>query len=174
VISCKDLILFRNVVVNAGCKDNDLEMLRNAKEENFKNKDVTIEYIEDRSLIAFQGPKAASTLQNLVAGNLSNLNFMESSFMAIPNIDETVLVSRCGYTGEDGFEISVSDNNAPKLWDLLLKQNDVKPCGLGARDTLRLEAGLCLYGHDITESTTPIEASLKWVIGNRRKANVTS
>ena len=69
-------------------------MIRNAKEENFKNKDVTIEYIEDMSLIAFQGPKAASTLQNLVAGNLSNLNFMEASFMAIPNIDETVLVRR--------------------------------------------------------------------------------
>jgi aminomethyltransferase len=159
-------------VVNAGCKEKDLENMKKAKEENFKNKDVTIEYIEDRSLIAIQGPKAAHTLQNLVAGNLSNLSFMEASFMAIPNIDETVLVSRCGYTGEDGFEISVSDSNAVKLLDILLKQNDVKPCGLGARDTLRLEAGLCLYGHDITESTSPIEASLKWVIGKRRRVNV--
>lgn len=97
---------------------------------------------------------------------------MEASKMSIPNIDETVLVSRCGYTGEDGFEISVSDNNATKLFDLLLKNGDVKPAGLGARDTLRLEAGLCLYGHDMNEDITPVEASLKWVIGKRRKANV--
>jgi len=133
---------------------------------------VRIEYIEDRSLIALQGPKAAKVLQNYVGGNLSNLSFMEASLMSIPNIDETVLVSRCGYTGEDGFEISVSDKNATKLFDLLLKNSDVKPAGLGARDTLRLEAGLCLYGHDMNEDITPIEASLKWVIGKRRKANV--
>jgi aminomethyltransferase len=143
--------------------------MRKAREENFKNKDVTIEYIEDRSLIALQGPKAAASLQNLVAGNLSNLSFMEAAFMAVPNIDENVLVSRCGYTGEDGFEISVSDRNAVKFFDLLLKQTDIKACGLGARDSLRLEAGLCLYGHDINTSTTPIEAALKWVIGKRRK-----
>jgi aminomethyltransferase len=159
----------RNVVVNAGCKENDLQNLYNAKEEHWKNKDVHIEYIEDRSLIALQGPKAAGVLQHLVAGNLSNLNFMEASFMAIPNIEETVLVSRCGYTGEDGFEISVSNKNAVKLFDLFLKNNEVRVCGLGARDTLRLEAGLCLYGHDINEYTNPIEASLKWVIGKRRK-----
>lgn len=156
-------------MVNAGCKDSDLANLRRVKDEKFKDKDVTIDYIEDRSLIALQGPKASSTLQNLVAGNLSNLNFMEAAFMAVPNIDENVLVSRCGYTGEDGFEISVSDRNISKFFDLLLKQPDIKPCGLGARDTLRLEAGLCLYGHDINTSTTPIEGALKWVIGKRRK-----
>ncbi len=158
------------MVVNAGCKTKDIENMRKAKEDHFKNKDVVIEYVDDRSLIALQGPKAASTLQNLVAGNLSNLNFMEAAFMAVPNIDENVLVSRCGYTGEDGFEISVSDKNAVNLFDLLLKQPDIKACGLGARDTLRLEAGLCLYGHDINESTSPIEASLKWVIGKRRRS----
>lgn len=136
------------------------------------DKDVRIEYIDNRSLIALQGPKAARVLQNFVGGNLSNLNFMEASFMSIPNIDENVLVSRCGYTGEDGFEISVSDKNAVKLFDILLNNSDVKPAGLGARDTLRLEAGLCLYGHDMNEDITPIEASLKWVIGKRRKANV--
>jgi aminomethyltransferase len=133
---------------------------------------VKIEYVEDRSLVALQGPKAAATLQSLVAGNLSNLNFMEASLMAVPNIDETVLVSRCGYTGEDGFEISVSDKNVVKFCDLLFKSPDVKPCGLGARDTLRLEAGLCLYGHDINDKTSPIEASLKWVVGKRRRINV--
>lgn len=155
--------------MNAGCKDNDLKNLLKQKDDHFANKDVTVEYIEDRSLIALQGPKAASILQNFVAGNLSNLSFMEASFMSVPTIDESVLVSRCGYTGEDGFEISVSDKNVEKFVDLLLKNTDVKPCGLGARDTLRLEAGLCLYGHDINDSTTPIEASLKWVIGKRRR-----
>ncbi len=143
--------------------------LREVKEREFKDKDVTIEYIEDRSLIALQGPKAAHTLQNLVAGNLSNLNFMEAAFMAVPCIDENVLVSRCGYTGEDGFEISVSDLNASKFFEMLLKQSEIKPCGLGARDTLRLEAGLCLYGHEMTKQTSPIEAALKWVIGKRRR-----
>lgn len=161
-----------NVVINAGCKDKDLENMRKHKEEHWLNKDVVIEYLEDKSLIALQGPKAAHILQHFVAGNLSNLSFMEASNMAIPSIDETVLVSRCGYTGEDGFEISVSDNNAIKLFELLLKNPEVKAAGLGARDTLRLEAGLCLYGHDMNNSTTPIEASLKWVIGKRRKTQV--
>ena len=97
---------------------------------------------------------------------------MEASFMSIPNIDEKVLVSRCGYTGEDGFEISVSDKKVVELFDLLLKNPDVRVAGLGARDTLRLESGLCLYGHDMNEETTPIEASLKWVIGKRRRTSV--
>lgn len=133
---------------------------------------MQIEYVQDRSLIALQGPKAVKVLQNLVGGNLSNLNFMEASFMSIPNIDEKVLVSRCGYTGEDGFEISVSDKKVVELFDLLLKNPDVRVAGLGARDTLRLESGLCLYGHDMNEETTPIEASLKWVIGKRRRTTV--
>lgn len=166
---CKRLFNLRNVVVNAGCKYKDLERMRKHREEKWADKDVKIEYLEDKSLIALQGPKASHILQHLVAGNLSNLSFMEASVMAIPNIDESVLVSRCGYTGEDGFEISVSDKNANALFNLLLKNNEVKAAGLGARDTLRLEAGLCLYGHDMTESTTPIEASLKWVIGKRRR-----
>jgi aminomethyltransferase len=161
-----------NVVINAGCKDKDLQNMRNHLENNFKNKDVRIEYLEDKSLIALQGPKSSNVLQQYVAGNLSNLSFMEASNMAMPSINETVLVSRCGYTGEDGFEISVSDKNAAALFEILLKNNEVKPCGLGARDTLRLEAGLCLYGHDINDSTTPIEGSLKWVIGKRRKVEV--
>jgi aminomethyltransferase len=100
---------------------------------------------------------------------LANLSFMEASFIPIPSIEEDVLVSRCGYTGEDGFEISVSDKNAVTLCELLLKNSEVKMAGLGARDTLRLEAGLCLYGHDMDDATTPIEAALKWVIGKRRK-----
>jgi aminomethyltransferase len=94
---------------------------------------------------------------------------MEASFVPVPYIEETVLISRCGYTGEDGFEISVSDKNAVALCELLLKNSEVKMAGLGSRDTLRLEAGLCLYGHDMDDTKTPIEASLKWVIGKRRR-----
>lgn len=162
-----------NVVVNAGCKDADIDRMRKAKSEKFNSKDVVIEYLENKALIALQGPKANNVLQHLVAGNLANLSFMEASNMAIPSIDEIVLVSRSGYTGEDGFEISVSDGNAAKLFELLLKSSEVKATGLGARDTLRLEAGLCLYGHDMNASTTPVEASLKWVIGKRRRLQVT-
>jgi aminomethyltransferase len=146
-------------------------MLRQ-KEEKWSGKDISIEYIQDKSLIALQGPKSAFILQKLVGANLSNLNFMEASLIPIPSIDETCLVSRCGYTGEDGFEISVSDNNSVALCENLLKHSEVKMAGLGARDTLRLEAGLCLYGHDMNDSVTPIEASLKWVIGKRRKTQV--
>ena len=163
---------YLNVVVNAGCKDNDLDRMIKHKERNWTNKDVVIEYLNDKALIALQGPKANLVLQHLVAGNLANLNFMEASSMAIPSIDENVLVSRSGYTGEDGFEVSVSNDKAVKLFDLLLKYPEVKATGLGARDSLRLEAGLCLYGHDMNNSTTPIEASLKWVIGKRRKTQV--
>ncbi len=141
------------------------------QEDHFKNKDLHIEYIEDKSLIALQGPKASHILQNILGSNLNNLYFMQASYVNCPAIDESVLVSRCGYTGEDGFEISVSDKNAVKFLDMLMSMPDVKPCGLGARDSLRLEAGLCLYGHDMNEDITPIEASLKWVIGKRRREN---
>ena len=85
---------------------------------------------------------------------------------------ETIRVTRCGYTGEDGFEISISDSKAVELFDLLLKNPEVKPAGLAARDTLRLEAGLCLYGHDMNEDISPIEATLKWLIGKRRLEKV--
>ena len=129
------------------------------KEEKWGGKDITIEYIQDRSLIALQGPKSALVLQKLVGANLSNLNFMEASLIPIPGIDETCLISRCGY-------------NAVALCENLLKHSEVKMAGLGARDTLRLEAGLCLYGHDMNDSVSPIEASLKWVIGKRRKTQV--
>ncbi len=153
--------------------EKDLKMIYRKLEEG-KNifKDVRIKHLTDRSLIALQGPKAAKVLQKLVPGNLKNLNFMESVFMQIPNLDENVFITRCGYTGEDGFEISISDNKAVDLFDLLLKDKEVLPAGLAARDTLRLEAGLCLYGHDMNENITPIEASLKWLIGKRRLEEV--
>lgn len=155
--------------------EKDLKMLYKKLDERKSNemdKDLRIQYIQDKSLIALQGPKSAKILQKIVPGNLANLNFMESVFMQIPNIDETVLISRCGYTGEDGFEISINNSKAMDLYDLLLQNKEVKPAGLAARDTLRLEAGLCLYGNDMDENVTPIEASLKWLIGKRRLEEV--
>jgi len=120
-----------------------------------------------RSLIALQGPSTEKTLQDLVKYDLSKMPFMTSQEMYVAGAK--CLVSRCGYTGEDGFEISVSHDDAVGLTKLLLSKGAVKPAGLGARDTLRLEAGLCLYGNDIEENITPVEANLTWLIGKRRK-----
>ena len=163
---------YLSVVFNAGRKFVDLENLNTQFKTSFSGKDIKIEHLTERSLIAFQGPKAASQLQKLVNGNLTNLGFMEQVLLEIPTLGETVNVMRCGYTGEDGFEISVSNKNAVKLWDLLYQPGNsdgILPAGLGARDSLRLEAGLCLYGHDMNESITPLEASLRWLLGKRRK-----
>ncbi len=160
-----------SIVFNAGRKVIDLANLNSHLDSHFRGKDVTIEHLTDRSLIALQGPKAAETLQEIVTANLSNLNFMEQAIVELPQLKEKIGVMRCGYTGEDGFELSVSNENAVKLFDLLYKKDKgILPAGLGARDTLRLEAGLCLYGHDLNESITPVDANLKWLIGKRRKA----
>lgn len=161
------------VVFNAGRKIIDLNNLHDYLDKEFRGKDVRIEHLIEKSLIAFQGPKASHILQSLVTCNLQNLGFMEQVITELPKLGEKIGIMRCGYTGEDGFELSVSNANAIKLWDLLYNPNNTEgviPAGLGSRDSLRLEAGLCLYGHDLNESITPIEASLKWLVGKRRKA----
>jgi aminomethyltransferase len=104
-----------------------------------------------------------------VKEDLNQVKFMTAFYTKIPKIDADVLVTRCGYTGEDGFEITIAPNKTVALADLLLSQSEVKPIGLGARDSLRLEAGLCLYGHDLSEDITPIEASLIWTIPKHRR-----
>ncbi len=121
---------------------------------------VTLTPLPDRALIALQGPASAG----IVAAALS---FMDVAELPVAGID--CIVSRSGYTGEDGYEISVPAEQAELLADRLLAHEAVAPAGLGARDSLRLEAGLCLYGNDINETTKPIEAGLTWVIGKRRK-----
>ncbi len=122
---------------------------------------------EAMALIALQGPKAEKVLAKHVAA-VRDLKFMH---YVSADIDGMKLhISRSGYTGEDGFEISVFDKDAARLWNLLLADPLVKPVGLGARDSLRLEAGLCLYGHDIDETTSPVEAGLVWSIGKRRRS----
>lgn len=161
------------MVINAGCIDKDLKhMYEQLSLFNSKhNADVSIDYLQDRSLVALQGPKAASVLQKLLPDgyDLTQQDFMYTRHSKVGKFDD-IWVARCGYTGEDGFEISVPNNDAIPFVYSLLENEEVKPAGLGVRDSLRLEAGLCLYGHDLDETTTPIEAALNWTITKRRRA----
>uniref|UniRef100_A0A1X7SDL8 GCVT N-terminal domain-containing protein n=1 Tax=Amphimedon queenslandica TaxID=400682 RepID=A0A1X7SDL8_AMPQE len=134
----------------------------------FGDDKVVLTSLNERALVALQGPKSASVLQEGVKGDLSQLKFMSSALMSLFGIPDC-RVSRCGYTGEDGFEISIPSTDVIRLVDTLLAADPVKLAGLGARDVLRLEAGLCLYGNDISEDTTPIEASLAWCIDKTRR-----
>lgn len=149
------------LVVNAGCKEADEAHLR-AQIAG----EVEIEALSTRGLLALQGPAAEVVLARLVP-QCRDLTFMQSAFWTIEGA--RCFVTRSGYTGEDGFEISVPGEATESLARRLLAMPEVKPIGLGARDSLRLEAGLCLYGHDIDETTTPIEAGLAWSIGERRR-----
>ncbi|PSU36248.1 glycine cleavage system aminomethyltransferase GcvT [Photobacterium lutimaris] len=151
------------VVVNAACKDQDIAHIQAHLPEN-----VTMEIIEDRALLALQGPKAAAVLARLNPA-VSDMVFMDAAKVELLGVE--CLVSRSGYTGEDGYEISVPANNAEELARELLGQDEVEWIGLGARDSLRLECGLCLYGHDIDSTTTPVEGSLLWGISKPRRAD---
>lgn len=149
------------LVVNAGTKDADFAHIA----ASLKGR-VRVERLEDRALIALQGPKAFEVLERIVPG-VATMGFMTMRKFAWER--QTLFVSRSGYTGEDGYEISVPGAMATAFARVLLADPAVLPIGLGARDSLRLEAGLCLYGHDIDEATTPVEADLVWAIGKRRK-----
>ncbi|MGY4372087.1 aminomethyltransferase [Bradyrhizobium sp. LB1.3] len=149
------------LVVNAACKSGDEAHLR-AKLSD----DCIIDSLTDRALIALQGPKAESALAKLCA-EAPSMKFMDSGPRKVAGID--CFVSRSGYTGEDGFEISVRAGDAERLAKALLENPDVLPIGLGARDSLRLEGGLCLYGHDIDTTTTPVEAALEWSVQKSRR-----
>lgn len=151
-----------NIVVNAACKARDYALL-----EAELPAGARLERFDDRALLALQGPKAASVMARL-APEAAALKFMTFAPVKIGGID--AVASRSGYTGEDGYEISVHESDAVALAQLLLKDADVAPIGLGARDSLRLEAGLCLYGHDITEETSPIEGNIAFACGKRRLA----
>ena len=154
------------LVVNAACKEQDLAHLRNHLSEH-----CSIEPLfEARALLALQGPQAVTVLERL-APEVANMTFMQ--FAAVQLLGTDCFVSRSGYTGEDGFEISVPAEQAEALARRLLAEPEVQAIGLGARDSLRLEAGLCLYGHDMNEQTTPIEASLLWAISKARRVEGT-
>jgi aminomethyltransferase len=150
------------VVLNAACKAADMAHL-----EAGLTGGARATLMDDRALLALQGPKAAEVMARLAPG-AEAMEFMSAADMTIAGID--CFVSRSGYTGEDGYEISVAASGAEALACKLLAEPEVAPIGLGARDTLRLEAGLCLYGHDIDTTTTPVEAGLAWTISKRRRA----
>jgi aminomethyltransferase len=150
------------LVVNAACKEADEAHLR----EHLSDV-CTIEPLPNRALLALQGPKAESVLARYCA-DAPSMRFMDAGPRQVAGIG--CFVSRSGYTGEDGYEISVPADQAERLAKLLLEDGDVLPIGLGARDSLRLEAGLCLYGHDIDTTTTPVEAALEWSVQKSRRA----
>lgn len=149
------------MVVNAACKIQDIAHMRSHLPDHLQ-----LTELNDRALVALQGPKAAEVL-NRFADGADQMNFM--SYKQVEICGATCFISRCGYTGEDGHEISIPAHKAVEVCKALLNEDEVEAIGLGARDSLRLEAGLCLYGHDITIDTTPIEASLIWSIGKRRR-----
>ena len=149
------------LVVNAACKAEDEAHLRAHLSDS-----CIIEPLPDRALIALQGPKAESALAKLCA-DAASMRFMDSGPRTVDGI--ACFVSRSGYTGEDGFEISVPAGDVEALASALLENSDVLPIGLGARDSLRLEAGLCLYGHDIDTTTTPAEGALEWSVQKSRR-----
>ncbi|XP_076985427.1 aminomethyltransferase, mitochondrial isoform X1 [Tamandua tetradactyla] len=157
------------VVSNAACRDKDLTLMQDkVRELQSKGSDVGLEVV-DNALLALQGPTTSQVLQAGVGDDLKKLPFMTSAVMEVFGVSGC-RVTRCGYTGEDGVEISVPAVEAVRLATALLENPEVKLAGLAARDSLRLEAGLCLYGTDIDEHTTPVEGSLSWTLGKRRRA----
>lgn len=151
------------MVVNAACKAQDIAHLRQHLAAG-----VQLEVLEDRALVALQGPKAAEVLSRLNP-EVASMVFMDNQKVKLDGAE--CYVSRSGYTGEDGYEISIPSGEAVRLCRLMLNESEVEFIGLGARDSLRLEAGLCLYGHDMNATTTPLEASLIWAISKARRAD---
>ena len=147
------------IILNAACKDNDFKILKEMLNDKYK---MVLD--EEKSLIAIQGPQSVRVLDDLVKG-VKDLNFMSGNFFIFNK--QKIYVTRSGYTGEDGFEISISNELAESFTKELIKRG-AKLIGLGARDTLRLEAGLCLYGHDLDKNKTPVEANLNWAISKER------
>lgn len=143
-------------VLNAGCKDKDIAWIKQHMPETLE-----FTYFEDWALLALQGQKAEDVMRDVLGLDLSDLRYM--SLWA--KDDYSMFVNRLGYTGEDGFEIAVKNADAPALWDKLLAHDAVEPIGLAARDSLRLEMGYALYGHDIDDKTSPVEAGMNWILG---------
>jgi aminomethyltransferase len=151
------------VVVNAACKQQAIAHMKKHLAGRCE-----VEELADRALLALQGPAAAAVMTRL-APETAKMIFMNTAKVTL--VGAECFISRSGYTGEDGFEISVPNDKAEELARLLLAQPEVAPIGLGARDSLRLEAGLCLYGHDMDVNTTPVEASLAWALSKARRAD---
>ena len=165
---------FLYIVSNAARKEHDSQLiLQTVDRFRGKGKLVDVKFYEpaEKALLAFQGPAAMIVLQALTKANLNELYFMNTIETDVAGVKDC-RVTRCGYTGEDGFEISIPADKGSFIAEALLdsKAGNVKLAGLGARDSLRLEAGLCLYGSDIDDKTSPIEAGLAWLVAKRRRA----
>jgi aminomethyltransferase len=154
------------LVVNGACKWDDIAHLR----EHLPD-DITLTHFDDFALLALQGPKAAEVLEGLIPGT-GDLTFMTAGLFEWAKDGETahLWISRAGYTGEDGFEISIHESRAEDLANTLVADERVNPAGLGARDSLRLEAGLPLYGHDLDQNTDPVTADLAFALSKKRRA----
>ena len=149
------------LIVNAACKAKDIAFLAAHLPDS-----VLMTELDDHALLALQGPQAASVLADLGA-DISSMVFLDGAWVEIQGM--RCYATRSGYTGEDGFELSMPNNIAVKLAECLAAHDAVQPVGLGARDSLRLEAGLCLYGHELSESISPIQAGLNWAIAKQRR-----
>ena len=147
------------IILNAACKQNDFKILSKLLNNKYK---MVLD--EKRSLIAIQGPKSVQILNNIISG-VGDLSFMSGNWFLFQ--EQKIYITRSGYTGEDGFEVSLPNEYAEKFTKKLIEKG-AKLIGLGARDTLRLEAGLCLYGHELDKDKTPVEANLKWAISKER------
>ena len=156
------------MVVNGACKHSDM-----AHFDKYLAKfdgDVSYEYLDDRSLLALQGAKAEEVLSRHCDADLSGLDFMQGTKTTVCGVDDCTVI-RCGYTGEDGFEIGMPNEHATTVADALFNEPETLLAGLGCRDSLRLEAGLCLYGNDLDETTSPVEGTLLWTISKERRKN---
>ena len=149
------------VIVNGACKEGDFHVMNDELAPQ-----ISIERLEDRALLALQGPRAVEVLKAHIPEAAGKV-FMDSWATTAFGVD--VLISRSGYTGEDGYEISVPGHAATRIWNTLLADERVRPIGLGARDSLRLEAGLPLYGHDVDETVSPVEAGLTFAVSKKRR-----
>ena len=147
-------------VINAGCKEKDIAWIK----DHLPN-DLQLNHLSDRSLLALQGREAEGILKTHWGIDLSEVPYMHTIETEIEGVP--AFISRLGYTGEDGFEISIPNNKATAIWETLCGDEHVKPIGLAARDSLRLEMGYPLYGHDIDHETSPIEAGLPWIISKK-------
>jgi aminomethyltransferase len=150
------------IILNAACKENDFKILSNLLNNKYK-----MNLDEKRSLVAIQGPKSADILNQIIS-NITGLSFMTGDWFEYEK--QKIFITRSGYTGEDGFEVSLSNNLAERFTKEMINKG-AKLIGLGARDTLRLEAGLCLYGHELDIKKTPVESNLKWAMSKERVSN---
>eukprot|EP00924_Labyrinthula_sp_SR-Ha-C_P009481 augustus_masked-scaffold_2-processed-gene-25.52-mRNA-1 protein AED:0.02 eAED:0.02 QI:0/-1/0/1/-1/1/1/0/408 len=165
------------MVVNGACKHKDLEHMKQLLSTYGFDKTVKIDHRTDKALIAVQGPKAMSVVEQCLKADLKKLPFMYKSEETVFHTEQGAVdvgIVRCGYTGEDGFEVSMTNEDASKVWKTLMGFEEVKPAGLAARDSLRLEAGLCLYGNDMNEDISIVEAQLLWLFPKKERENLQS